>query len=273
MGEIISARRVLAKRTRIWKIDGQYKTAKLLEGEATAAIVVSQEEGFLVAPPGPEGGESREAFESYLGELLDFHVSCNQEEEDEGMHVAWFSDDYEHHRYTFGSIFLDRYERLLSLGNGTVEEKVNRMERLVLSGDGKGCIFGVDVKHKEIDLVTALPSKVRDSKLYQKCFGIGQSRFSYPQRPRRVTSPVEGALTQGMQGGLAAVLKRAVRWPAKDFRRWARQPSRRFIVAEARRFMRRSDVVHHGLWVQFFGLVPPWGEVARVASLVSAGVR
>ena len=267
---MLSARRTLAKRTRLWKIDGQYKTAKILEGDDTAALVVSQEEGFLVAPPGPAWGESSDAFSSYLGALLDFHQQCNWDDEDLGMHVAWLSDDFEHHRYSFGSIFLSRYEHLLDLGSGSEQEKIDRMMDGVRRGTAKGCLFGVDVKHKEIALDMILQTKVPDRKLYQKCFGVGQSRFSYPLRPPWCAVQAGAPLSRGERESVKVALVRAVRWPAYAFIRWARYRSRRFVVASCRRFMSRADVVGHSLWVDVFGRPPPWGEVARVAALVKA---
>ena len=91
-----------AKRTRVHKIDGNYKMAKVALWEGmpdqqhlkTVALVVTTEEGFLAFVPGLATNEGRQGFREYYLQKLQLHRSANINDEPlKGMPLGLGCDD------------------------------------------------------------------------------------------------------------------------------------------------------------------------------------
>lgn len=119
--QVRAARIEIAKRTRVWKLDGHYKAATKVRQEKTSdessqskretcALVLMNEEGYLCMPPVLRRGESAEDFEAFMGPQLDLHYEANKDAPDEGVLIATLSDDYDHHAAPVGHIFLKHTE-------------------------------------------------------------------------------------------------------------------------------------------------------------------
>ena len=97
--QVMELRKCVAKRTRVYKVDGHRKAAKLVKDAThaapkTAILPVMNEEGCLVGPPRRVSNEGRVGFAQGLNENLDIHVEANLESSDKGALLAFGTDDY-----------------------------------------------------------------------------------------------------------------------------------------------------------------------------------
>ena len=112
--QVLELRTCIAKRTRVYKVDGHRKAAKLIKGTASqgprsAILPIMNEEGCLVGPPLRVVGEGRQGFQQGMARNLDIHVEANMDSYDKGALRAFGADDYKHQRYAFGELWLERW--------------------------------------------------------------------------------------------------------------------------------------------------------------------
>lgn len=90
--QVFKVRKTTALRTKVYKVDGHRKAAKLVRGLVTgvgqtAILPVMNEEGCLVGPPRLVRGEGRQGFEEGLHDDLDIHMEVNASSADSGALV------------------------------------------------------------------------------------------------------------------------------------------------------------------------------------------
>jgi hypothetical protein len=168
-------KRIIATRTRVWKIDGNFSAASVCS-EAPAGSVcmlILNEEGFWVDIPRIAEGESRVGYHSILDPLVAFHRAANVSDDRQGILVGILSDDEEKHSILLTEPFLREY---------TAEFFGVRSAPAVIAEE---LGTGSDTKHKELGLVAQgrLSTRWADSHLFLQSFRIAQARWQYPGKP------------------------------------------------------------------------------------------
>ena len=156
----VEVERIQAMRTRIHKIDGNYKMAKValwdgLKSQAplkTVAMVVTNEEGFLVFVPGLATNEGRIGFREYYQEKLIQHRSANLADDPlHGLILGVGCDDMGYENVLTRLVAEVWQDELRNLGfTGTVKDIAGAM----LAGKGRPLgaeyLYFLDVNHGNI---------------------------------------------------------------------------------------------------------------------------
>ena len=167
--------RIQAMRTRIHKIDGNYKMAKvaLWDGFSsqrqlkTVALVVTNEEGFLAFVPGLATNEGRLGFREHYYEKLVKHRAANMADEPlHGLLLGLGCDDMGYQMVLTQIVAEVWQEELRSLGlHGTVSELAQALFECRGKQVGAEFYYFLDVSHANFSaakIVSTLHPDYRD---------------------------------------------------------------------------------------------------------------
>lgn len=266
------AQQTVAKRSRVWKVDGHRKAAKLVRGERhvkTAVVPIMNEEGCLVAPPVRVCGEGRQGFEEALGPALVVHMNANADQLDKGALVAMVCDDFEHCRQPLAEIWLRRWGDLFPYQSMSVPARIDALEAASLRGE-PGFLVCQDVKHKDFDVTHHAPKASSSYPRSRDAFAAAQARFSAPPLPGQLHAA--RSRSRALPANAQSWLQRAVAMPVRKFQASvAASGGRDKKSAEAvRERLQAADVINAEFWGIAFGRMPPWTEIERAAAAFKA---
>ena len=274
--QVQAAQALVAKRTRVWKIDGARKPARRVnddgEGPAkTVVLTVVNEEDFLVFPQRRARGEGKHAFHVLVPELRS-RREANSCAADAGLLVGIVSDDYEHCRYDQAMMVMEVYDDKLPYSEmGKVRQRVEALEAAALRGE-LGFLSAQDTKHKSFELTHDIPKSSTSAPLYQDCFDAGQARFSAPSMPAALATAAQAGAPlppAPARARIVRLLREATRVSASEFKTARAKASNQAAVRDTRKFLARADVCESPVWLEAVQHLPPWGELSRLAALLN----
>ena len=266
--QVLEVQRDIARRSRIWKIDGHRKGAKRvaqgLEGPQTAILPVMTEEGCLAFPPPRVRGEGRAGFRQGLAPALDFHKEANKDAPDKGALRALGTDDYEHCRGPLGELCVEWWKEEYPFRDAcAVADRLDKLEEAALNGS-LGLLCFQDTKHKDIDLEHHSPKASSSFPRLRDAFSAQQARFAAPKAPagvRKLTPRVPASSVP-----CADALRKVVHSSRPAFLAWKDNAANKSQVDSARLLLQHPDVLLNRRWKTTFGYLPPWTEVEHVAN-------
>lgn len=281
--QVLELRKCVAKRTRVYKVDGHRKAAKLVKDASpatpkSAILPVMNEEGCLIGPPVRVANEGRVGFRQGLNPSLDIHMEVNSQSSDKGALRAIGTDDYKHQKYVLGEIWLERWGAQAPCGDmECTRSRIDALEQEALNGRSGFFVFQ-DTKHLDIDLVHHAPNASSSSKTLHEAFAAGQARFSAPQRSDFQSEPAPSPKHRRPRCSKAAgeVLESVAKLGHRAFKTWKATAGKKHYLkgaAAAKRFLEQPDIAVDKQWMDIFPCLPPWAEIDRMARELQADMH
>ena len=282
--QVVELQRCVAKRTRVYKVDGHRKAAKLVKDASpstpkSAILPVMNEEGCLVGPPLRIAGEGRVGFRQGLNQSLDIHMEANSESSDRGALRAIGTDDYKHQKYVLGEIWLERFGAHAPCRSiACTRTRIDALEQEALNGR-PGFVVFQDTKHLDIDLVHHAPNASSSSQTLHEAFAAGQARFSAPLRSDFQGQPAPTRLHRRRarwSKPARVVLEKVAKLSHFDFKKWKATDGKLQYLkgcTAAKQCLQQPTIAVEQQWLEIFPCKPPWGEIDRMARELEADLH